>query len=130
LNRLLKYISALFICIAGLILIVHLVIPHDHHYNGLYSEQDLKCPLKDNQAGDHRGFPLHCNAFNDFATDRVIEYIFIYNLHNFIPDFNCDDELLFPPYRSTIILVTNYDQPPINPILFDLFLLRAPPALA
>ena len=58
-RKIFKNISLLFLLIAGLVVLSHSFIPHDHHY-------DLADDLADRHHNDAENEPLHCH-FLDFA---------------------------------------------------------------
>ncbi len=61
-----KNIFSLVLLIAGLVLLSHAVIPHDHHYNEVCDSQHHQ----DHDA-DHES-PMHCHFLNDVVFDDVI----------------------------------------------------------
>ena len=62
-----KSIRALFLLYAGLAMLVHMIIPHDHHLTGPVNGLKESCSMAHEKPGDHPFFPAHCNAFNDMA---------------------------------------------------------------
>jgi len=82
-SRIIKSIRDYFLVIAGLAIIVHLVIPHDHHISGTVSGQKDNCPVSGEKPDHHHGFPLHCHAFNDLAAEKfsppILKKSFQYN---------------------------------------------------
>ncbi|TAL59137.1 MAG: hypothetical protein EPN88_17675 [Bacteroidetes bacterium] len=128
-SRILRYITILFLLLAGVAITAHLIIPHDHHLTDSFSDKGESCPVSDGKTGHHPGFPVHCHAFNDLTSDRVII--------SFIPDkiWHKDLEIssLFKRTASELklIFITISD---IRESFPDLFLqevssLRAPPTL-
>ena len=66
-----KSIRALFLLYAGLAMLVHMIIPHDHHLTGPVNGLKESCSMAHEKPGHHPFFPAHCNAFNDMAADRL-----------------------------------------------------------
>ena len=61
-----KNIFGLVLLIAGLVLLSHAVIPHDHHYNEVCDSHHHQ----DHDA-DHES-PMHCHFLNDVVFDDVV----------------------------------------------------------
>ena len=76
-----KNIQNFFLMLAWLVMMAHLVIPHDHHQAESINSQDSTCPVSDNNSGHHSGLPIHCNAFNNLAEAKLPAYSFINNIH-------------------------------------------------
>ncbi len=70
-NRKIQHFSLL---LAVLIIIAHMVIPHDHHLAGTIPGQDETCPYSKNNTGNHKGFPVHCHAFNDLNAEKATSF--------------------------------------------------------
>ncbi len=94
-SKIIKYVPVLFVWLAGLILIVHQVIPHDHHIASAYTDQDNKCPVTDQNSGDKTGLPVHCHAFNDLFQEKSRSFLISQNIQfSFIaPISNTDAEI-------------------------------------
>ena len=84
-----KNIFSLLLLIAGLVLLSHSVIPHDHHY-------DVACDTEhhDHHDTDHES-PMHCHFLNDVAFDDVVL--------SFNPIFIKDLPVLYTFIFNTII---------------------------
>jgi len=129
-SNFLKKVSVIFLWLAGLSLSAHLVIPHDHHVAESFSNQDEKCPASSNKSGHSSGFPLHCHVLNDIVsekyilrqTSQIIQY-------NFISLSSFSDKTAFELQVSCKVIIES-DKPIFDSYLFELSLLRAPPALA
>ena len=66
-----KYISVYFMWLAVVAIWAHMIIPHDHHISETYSDQEQNCPASHHHSGDKSGFPVHCHAFNDLASEKA-----------------------------------------------------------
>ena len=66
-----KSIRAFLLLLAGLAIVVHMIVPHDHHLPGPVNGLKESCALS-NEKSDHRhSFPIHCNVFNDLAAEKI-----------------------------------------------------------
>jgi len=65
-----------FLLLAVSVLNAHMIIPHDHHKadSNLCSENSN--PVSKTGSAHHHGFPGHCYAFNDLASEKVNSYFF------------------------------------------------------
>jgi len=129
-SKLLKYISVYLLWLAGLTVSAHWIVPHDHHIADPYSYQDNNCPVSDSKSDHKSGFPIHCHAFNDLASERARPY---HNSHNFrlsfiALSFLTDSDALI--LRLSCISISDFHKPIFDSYVFELSLLRAPPSLA
>jgi hypothetical protein len=125
-----KYISVCSLWLAGLIMVAHLIIPHDHHLAGSYSNPDISCPASKNESRHHTGFPVHCHAFNDLASDKVRPIQFFQNIQNtafILHNFSSSPKIALQVFYVTIF---DLQEPVLNSFALDLALLRAPPLSA
>lgn len=129
-SKILKYIPVLFFWLAGLTLSAHTLIPHDHHSADPNTGQEKNCPFPDNKSGHKSGFPMHCHAFNDLATDKIrlyhISQIFQYSFS--VPEIICDSISNDLPISSISFIYTQ--KPVFDTYALELSLLRAPPSLS
>jgi hypothetical protein len=70
-----KLIRAIFLLYAGLAIVLHTIIPHDHHLTGPVTNLKESCPISHERSVHHPVFPGHCYAFNDLAADRFSQVI-------------------------------------------------------
>jgi hypothetical protein len=123
-NKKIQHFSLL---LALLIIIAHMIIPHDHHLAGVLPGQADTCPYPENETGNHRGFPIHCHAFNDLKAEEAYSFVFSafihldFNLLNSAPDIYSPELNFFTAGHTEI--------PGSIPDLFsdNISLLRAPP---
>jgi hypothetical protein len=131
-NKFVKNISVSFLLIAGLAIIAHSIIPHDHHQAELSAIQGDTCPLSENttghKTGHHQGFPVHCHAFNDLASEKFIIYCF-----SKVTQINLTTGGLVDPSAGAIhytwIALSDILQPLQDSHYLDLSSLRAPPTV-
>jgi hypothetical protein len=130
-NKVLKNIAIFSLWFAGLVIIAHLMIPHDHHsessgfnkeneFHANNTELPAKAPV----------FPIHCHALNDLTFEKMSTNFVVYN------DFpTCDLFLIrfFDQLVPTSTLSWNIIKDFQNPVLETDFLrlspFRAPPSL-
>jgi hypothetical protein len=65
-----KYIRSIVLLLAGMALVSHMLIPHDHHLSGLANGSNESCPVQRERSDHHPFFPAHCLAFNDLAAEK------------------------------------------------------------
>jgi len=71
-----------------------MIIPHDHHLAGAIPGRDETCPYSKEETGNHKGFPVHCHAFNDLNAEKATSFVFTsfthlsFHLINSIPDIS------------------------------------------
>jgi hypothetical protein len=128
-RRMLRNFGALIIFFAAAALICHMIIPHDHHLAESDTLHEAKCPVPFNSTNHHSGFPFHCHAFNDLASEKVISYYFVRNIQN----------RDFVPVSSFNIAVINlkisgsrfFDvlEMPVDSFILEFSSLRAPPSI-
>jgi hypothetical protein len=70
-----KSIRTLFLLFAGMAIVVHMMIPHDHHMTVLVTGLNESCPLSHEKSDHHPFFPSHCHAFNDLAVEKFTHII-------------------------------------------------------
>jgi hypothetical protein len=68
--RVKKSISSFFLLLAGMAIIAHMAIPHDHHLSVTMSGLKESCTLSHEKSGHHPVLPAHCHAFNDLAAEK------------------------------------------------------------
>jgi hypothetical protein len=129
-RKFLRDISKFSLWLAGIALVAHLAIPHDHHISDSFSDQNNNCPAERPGAEHHNGFPIHCHAFNDLAAEKVVKYNSGVNNQYFFTDFICDSDIHLNKVCAGIKISRDYTEPVPNYILTDFFRLRAPPELA
>jgi hypothetical protein len=125
--RINKYISFYSFLLAGLVIIAHMLIPHDHHLADPIPGQEESCPASDGKTSHHSGFPVHCHALNylyseedtAFSADvyfQITKVLFINNNSHFNKELQIILSGYYEPQRS---VPDHY--------LSDFVHLRAPP---
>jgi hypothetical protein len=129
-GKILRNISIFSFWLAGMALVAHLVIPHDHHISDTFSDQNNNCPAERPVTEHHNGFPIHCHAFNDLAAEKVVKFNSGVNSQYFFTDFICESDLHLSKVSVGTKIFWSYTEPVPSYILTDFFRLRAPPELA
>jgi hypothetical protein len=70
-----RFIRAISLLVAGLAIIAHMIIPHDHHYICPENGTSESCPVSQEKSTHHPVFPAHCHAFSDLAAEKFTPLI-------------------------------------------------------
>jgi hypothetical protein len=126
--KILKNIPAFFLLVAGLAICAHLIIPHDHHLSDAYSYQVDKCPASNGKTSHNSGFPVHCHAFNDLASEKATSYV----LTKIIQSKNISNDFLPDSFsfELSVSIITIFDirERFSDSYFVQLSPLRAPPS--
>ena len=127
--RVIKKIPVFFLFLAEFILCVHMSIPHDHHMPDTSASQEERCPVSENETDHHRGFPVHCHAFNDLASEKAVTFSIIKPVHHiaFMQDSIVEKEV--SKIQLTWIRVFDLFIQPVTSDITEFSSLRAPPML-
>ena len=129
-SKIRKNIPAFFLWLAGLSVCAHLIIPHDHHLVESITSQDESCPVSNNKSGHHTGFPIHCHAFNDLASEKATTFVLKRNIQSDDLSFSSIPDSLAVELQIFIISVFDIREPFSDPYFLRLSQLRAPPSLS
>jgi len=126
-----KNLTVFSLWLAGLVIIAHLLIPHDHHSgSGIFDKEDT-CH-SDNAGHKHKSpvFPLHCHALNDLTFEKTST---VFVADNNIPSCNLFIQSVIDskitPFYSSCFKIRDYQIPLIDIDFIRLSHLRAPPSL-
>ena len=72
--KVIKSLQAFLLLLAGLAIIAHVAIPHDHHLSVPVSGLKESCTLSHKKSDRHPVFPAHCHAFNDLAAEKFSRF--------------------------------------------------------
>jgi hypothetical protein len=127
--KIIKSIRAFFLLFAALVIVVHMIIPHDHHFAASVSGLKDSCPFSQHKSEHHPFFPAHCHAFNDLASEKLRTFHVSQNIQFiFISFTNLFNTSAFQLQASCVSIIDL-----LNPILDSFTLasshLRAPPSL-
>lgn len=130
LSKVIRNIPVFFLWLAGLAVCAHLIIPHDHHLVQTVAGQHETCPVSNDKTGHHTGFPVHCHAFNDLASEKAATFVLKMNIQSDdITLCSIPDALAIKLQLSLISIFKSIDPLP-DPYILKLILLRAPPSLS
>jgi hypothetical protein len=124
-----KKIPQFFLLLAGLISTAHMIIPHDHHIAGITPGSDEACPISKGNLETHRGFPIHCHAFNDLNAEEATTFYLPCNVQLSYNQLKYSPDPLM--IELQVIFIRNFDVQRTIPnfYLAATSLLRAPPSL-
>jgi hypothetical protein len=130
-SKVFKNIAVFSLWIAGLVIIAHLLIPHDHHSDCSVFNNDNECHAQNTAHHDKSpAFPMHCHALNDLTFEKASNTFLIYSD---IP--TCDLFILnrfdscLPDSDLSCIKIKDFHIPLIETDLLHSCLFRGPPAL-
>ena len=129
-RKVFKHISVYSLWLAIAAILAHMIIPHDHHILETFSDQEQNCPASNHQTGHSPGYPIHCHAFNDLASEEARFYNISQNIQDSFPALvSLPADLIFELQASGLRIIDLQ-----NPFLSSYYpvnsLLRAPPFLA
>jgi hypothetical protein len=127
-GKIIKNIPPYLTLIAGLAIIGHMLIPHDHHLAGSEPGQKESCPVSKDRTGHRSGFPLHCHAFNDLASEKAIIFSLIKYVLSAGLITGAFHDIIKSPYCNLTVL--NIFEPFLGSCFLDLSCLRAPPSFS
>jgi hypothetical protein len=127
--KIIKNIPVFFLWLAGLAVNAHMIIPHDHHLVWSGTSQEDSCPVSNSKSTHHSGFPIHCHAFNDLASEKATSYLVtrIAQHNDFIKSSLSD--LIADKFQFSGIRIIDIREPFPDSHLLEFSSLRAPPSL-
>jgi hypothetical protein len=128
-SKILRNVPVFFFWLAGFILCAHSVIPHDHHIADTFSNQGEKCPASNDKSGHSSGFPVHCNAFNDIASERARSNNISQNIQYRFVAISISFHRSYPELQISGINISCLQKPVFDSYALELYLLRAPPSI-
>jgi hypothetical protein len=128
-RRIVRNIRVLLLLFAAFALVGHMIIPHDHHLVESDALQDGKCPVPINHSNHHSGFPYHCHAFSDLASEKVVSYYIVRNIQSrdFVPGSIID--LAFFNQQISSFRFFDVLEQPVDSFILEFSSLRAPPSI-
>lgn len=130
-NRIFKSLRHIFLLFAGVVIISHLIIPHDHHFSIQNNSLKDSCQMPDEKSGRHPLLPAHCYAFNDLTAEKSTPLKIIRQLDQtgfatviWFPDY------LIPGQHISQTVLPASDKPFQQIYITDFFPFRAPPCLS
>jgi hypothetical protein len=127
-SRIFKSIRLIFLLLAGLALVSHTIIPHDHHFSCPVTGVKDSCPAE-NERSDHRPlFPGHCHAFNDLAAEKFSNVVIRHHNHSGFATIIWLPDYIIPGVHISQTVLPASDKPFQQIFITDFFPFRAPPA--
>ena len=131
-SKVFKNIAVFSLWFAGLVIIAHQMVPHDHHSDASVFNMGNACHANQpEQPAKSPAFPLHCHALNDLTFEKT-STTFVVN-QNVSPG----DIFILSFFDSNIydfallsVNIGDFQKPFIDIDFLRLSSLRAPPALA
>ena len=79
-SRVLKNIAVFSLWLAGLVIIAHLMIPHDHHSECSVFNKENQCHADNTKVPVQSPvFPIHCHALNDLTFEKASVILIVHN---------------------------------------------------
>jgi hypothetical protein len=129
-DKIFKNIRIIILLVAGLAIIGHMIIPHDHHPADSIACQDDSCPVSNNRSDHHSGLPVHCHVCNDLASEKASLLLTIRIIQSEFFIINSDLALSSDILSSTGTGITDISRFPYKSDVPDLLQLRAPPSFS
>jgi hypothetical protein len=126
-NKITRGIPVIFLWVAGLAIIAHMIIPHDHHQEESDAGQENSCPVSNDKTGNHSGFPIHCHICNDLTSEKAIILVVHRNIQctNILTERSIN--FTFPGLNTCITKIFEFPGTNFKSEIPGLYLLRAPP---
>ncbi len=129
-SKVLKNIAVFSLWLAGLVIMAHLMIPHDHHSDCSGFSKENECHAENTRLPVKVPvFPIHCHALNDLTVEKASV---IYIVHN---DLSTCDLFTVSSFNSAIstldlsgIKIKDFPEPLLETDHLRLSSLRAPPS--
>jgi hypothetical protein len=122
-----KKIPDFFLFLAASVFYAHMIIPHDHHLAEADVCQENGGPASGNHTTHHKGFPVHCHAFNNLTSEKAIIYIIFGHIQSGSSDPVSKSDLTDFDLTTTWISVFIDFNLAVNSGNLNLSSLRAPP---
>jgi len=130
LSKFFKNIAVFSLWLAGLVIMSHLFIPHDHHSDSSVFSKENDCHAENmKHHSKSPAFPLHCHALNDLTFEKTTTVFFA---NNNIPTcdlfFHSFVESVISNPASSCVNFKDFHIPLIETDFLRLSPFRAPPA--
>jgi hypothetical protein len=125
-----KSIRAFFLLLAAMTVVVHMVIPHDHHLSGSAGGQKNSCHSS-NERSHHRPlFPAHCHAFNDLAAEKFTPLIIKQETQTSFASIIWYPDYIVPDIHLSLLVIESSWKPFPDIYIPDFSPFRAPPSVS
>ena len=129
-SKVLRNIAVFSLWLAGLVIIAHLMIPHDHHSDCSVFNKENQCHA-DNTKIPLKApvFPIHCHALNDLTFDKASVTLVVYNDFPTCDLFtHCFVDTNIPKSALSFISIKDSQNPLLETDFLRLSPFRAPPS--
>jgi hypothetical protein len=126
-NKILRNIPFFFLLLAGLVMVAHQTIPHDHHLPVSVFNQDDSCPFSKDKSSHHPVLPVHCHAFNDLASEKATTFFLSDNVRIVSLFFSDYDDVFATDLQQHSYTVLLLSEPVSDSHILEFSQLRAPP---
>jgi len=129
-SKALKNIAVFSLWLAGLVIIAHLMVPHDHHSDCSVFNEENECHASNTTLpATAPAFPIHCHALNDMTFEKASVTIAVYK------EFTACDLFTVSFFDSAIstldlpgIKIKDFPKPLLETDFLRLAPFRAPPS--
>lgn len=128
--KVIKNAHIFFLWLAWLILTAHVIIPHDHHLTDSSVTQDEKCPASEGNTGHNSGFPIHCNAFNTFESEKTRPFNINQSIQKSVIEYCSISDSFSLKLQFTRTISFDFREPFPDSYLLMFSPLRAPPSFS
>jgi len=130
-SKVLKNIAVFSLWLAGLVIMAHLMIPHDHHSDCSVFSKENECHAENTKLPVKTPFfPIHCNALNDLTFEKA-SVIFV--VHNDLVTCDLFTVSFFDSVVATMdlpgIKIKDFPKPLLETDFLRLSPFRAPPSI-
>jgi len=115
--------------VAGLAIVVHSIIPHDHHIACPDIGPQESCPLSQQKSEHQPFFPVHCHAFNDLAAEKFSPVIIKQKAHASFASVIWSADNILPGPQLSLAIIGNSRKSFPDIYIPDFSPFRAPPSL-
>jgi hypothetical protein len=126
--KIIKSFSVFFFWLSWVIMTVHMIIPHDHHFTESVTDKGGSCPLTDNKSGHHSGFPVHCHVLNDLTSERLSSFIVKNQFQNKDILFAGNTDIIVHKNKTKVVTLFDISNSFSYSYILELSFLRAPPS--
>lgn len=129
-GKVIKIVPVFFLWFAWLVVMAHMVIPHDHHLNDSFATRQDMCPVSNGETGRNNLPPLHCHAFNDLASEKATTFLLAKILQDKDIIISRFSDIFASELQIPGVAIYNLLQPYRDLYFLELSPLRAPPSLS
>jgi hypothetical protein len=127
-RKIFRSLPVIFILLAWTIMTAHQIIPHDHYLCDSTGEGEHHGPGPYENTDHNKGFPLHCHAFNDLTSEKMVKFVLANYIH-FTLFYSGGFLYAFQPVSNSVTITVSDRDISEFPLL-NFCSLRAPPSLS